>query len=230
MPIFKGGEALYSQTEVSAKITALKAYSAAQDPLTADLFTPLETAVTAYFNASGNLAAPLRDVVKYMYNDIARRTTVYETDWPDNLPTDYPAGYNDVRGCIYDFTELMTVDNATFFAAFVYETPTAPADGGAAEPVPVSNDYLTDWEADITAATTADINEVAALAEWCKNSEGNCDLIDLLEDRGKVLSQKSREEIAADIYIDRGVLEIIQVRGVDVYVPTYLAEGGDTDV
>lgn len=222
---------MYTQAEVSAKITALKTYSVAQDPQTADLFTPVETAVQEYFAAGTNLAGPLRDVVKYMYNDIARRTTVYETDWQDNLPTDYPAGYNDVRSCFYDFAELMTVDNATFFAAFIYETPTAPEGGGTTEPVPVSNDYLTDWEADITSATTVDVNEVAALAEWCKNSEGNCDLIDLLEERGKVLEQKSREEIATDIYISRGVLEIIQTRGIDVYIPTYLTtEGGGGDV
>lgn len=220
---------MYTQAEVNAKIAALEAYSVAQDPVTADLFTPLETAVQKYFAAGTNLSGPLRDVVKYMYNDIARRTTVYETDWPDNLPTDYPDGYNDVRSCLYDFTALMTIGNATFFTAFVYETPTATA-GGTAEPVPVSNPYLTEWTANITASTTGDAGKISALAEWCKNSEGNCDLIDLLEDRGKVLSQKSREEIAADIYIDRGVLEIIQVRGVDVYVPTYLAEGGDTDV
>lgn len=221
---------MYTQAEVNTKITALKTYSVAQDPATADLFTPLETSVQEYFAANANISGPLRDVVKYMYNDIARRTTVYETDWSDNLPTNYPAGYNDVRTCLYDFAELMTVDNATFFAAFVYETPTATA-GSTAEPVPVSNDYLTEWAADITTATTGDAGKILALAEWCKNSEGNCDLIDLLEDRGKVLSQKSREEIAADIYIDRGVLEIIQVRGLDVYIPTYLTtEGGGADV
>lgn len=221
---------MYTQAEIATKITALKTYSVAQDPATADLFTPLETAVQKYFAADTNLSGPLRDVVKYMYNDIARRTTVYETDWPDNLPTDYPDGYNDVRSCLYDFTELMTVDNATFFAAFVYETPTTAA-GGTAEPVPVSNDYLTEWTADITTATTGDAGKISALAEWCKNSEGNCDLIDLLEDRGKVLEQKSREEIATDIYISRGVLEIIQTRGIDVYIPTYLiTEGGGGDV
>ena len=96
--------------------------------------------------------------------------------------------------------------------------------------MPVSNDYLTEWTADITAATTGDAGKISALAEWCKNSEGNCDLIDLLEDRGKVLAQKSREEIAADIYISRGVLEIIRARGLDVYIPTYLAEGGGENV
>ena len=94
---------MYTQAEINAKITALKTYSAAQDPLTVDLFTPLETAVQSYFAASTNIAGPLRDVIKYMYNDIARRTTAYGTDWPDNLPVDYPAGYNDVREmCIRD--------------------------------------------------------------------------------------------------------------------------------
>lgn len=217
---------MYTQAEVNSKITALKTYSAAQDPATADLFAPLETAVQAYFSVGVNLSGPLRDVVKYMYNDISRRTTVYETNWPDNLPTNYPDGYNDVRSCLYDFAELMAMDNATFFAAFVYETPVTLSNDGAAEPVPVSNPYLDRWKANITDATTGDADKIATLAEWCKNSEGNCDLIDLLEDRGKVLSQKSREKIVADIYIDRGVLEIIQVRGIDVYIPTYLIEGG----
>ena len=75
-----------------------------------------------------------------------------------------------------------------------------------------------------------DLNTIAEIVEWCKNSEGNCDLIDLLEDRGKVLEQKSRKEIATDIYISRGVLEIISARGLDVYIPTYLAEGGGENV
>ena len=126
MPIL-GGEILYTQAGVNAKITALKAYSVAQDPATADLFTPLETAVQKYFAAGTNLSGPLRDVVKYMYNDIARRTTVYETDWPDNLPTDYPDGYNDVRGCLYDFAELMTVDNATFFCSVCLRNANSPS-------------------------------------------------------------------------------------------------------
>lgn len=71
---------MYTQAEVNAKITALKTYSVAQDPATADLFTPLEIAVQEYFAANVNISGPLRDVVKYMYNDIARRTTIYETD------------------------------------------------------------------------------------------------------------------------------------------------------
>ena len=47
---------MYTQAEINAKITALKTYSAAQDPLTVDLFTPLETAVQSYFAASTNIA------------------------------------------------------------------------------------------------------------------------------------------------------------------------------
>lgn len=227
---------LVEKSAVTQKLNGLLVYSKSQDAKNAGaieaLFSPVLVAVNSYFDsANPALSSALNDVVQYMYFDINRRTTKYENEFDDNLPTNYPTGYADVTLCFHQFDGLLNVSNAAFFSAFVYEIQDTSGDGGGTtEPVPVSNAYLTQWTADITAAATGDAAKISALAEWCKNSEGNCDLIDLLEDRGKVLTQKSREEIAADIYIDRGVLEIINVRGVDVYVPTYLVEGGDTDV
>lgn len=206
---------MYSESEINAKVAELKAYSAEQDASTAVLFTPLETALSSYFSAS-DLTAALRDVVKYMYNDIQRRTTVYETEWPDNLPTDFPTGYYDLRGCFYDFSQLMTITNAAFYAGFVFST--SPEGGSAVS----SNTYLDAWTAGITSAASSEASAASNVAAWCKDAGGNSDLIDLLEDRGTVVSSMSREEIAEEIYVNRGVLEIINSRGLDVYVPSYL--------
>ena len=60
------------------------------------------------------------------------------------------------------------------------------------------------------------------LAEWCKNSGGSCDLICLLENRGRVLAQMTVKEKAKIIYVDKKLLEVIEQRNLNVYVPTYL--------
>lgn len=146
---------MYSESEINDRVAELKAYSAEQDASTAVLFVPLETALSSYFSAS-DLTEALRDVVKYMYNDIQRRTTVYETEWPDNLPTDFPTGYYDLRGCFYDFSQLMTITDAAFYAGFVFA---ASPEGGSAVS---SNTYLDAWTAGITSAASTEGSAVAS--------------------------------------------------------------------
>lgn len=215
---------MYGKTDVTNKLAELKAYSITEEPLTESLFTPIESAVQAYFNAVVGTAGAFRDVVKYMYNDIFRRTTAYENEFPLNLPTNYPAGYGDIRTCFYNFAMLMEIDNETFYSGFVFESQSAGTGGtgGATVVVPVRNTYLDTWTAAITNAATSNPASVSVLAEWCKNSEGDSDLVDLLEDRGIIIEQKSREEITKIIYNERGLLEVIQTLGISVYIPTLL--------
>lgn len=207
-----------AQTVVD-KLAALKAYSTAQDPLTAGLFAPVETAIATYFsdNAKG-LAAALEEVVKYMYNDISRRTTVYEFEFDMYLASDFPTGYNDITECFYQFKELLAVSESSFFNAFVYG---APEGGEGAAAMPQSNPYLDRWAAEITAALDSDLANVQKLAEWCKNSGGCCDLVCLLENRGRILESKSVKEIAAMIYHDKKLKEVIIARHLIVYLPSY---------
>lgn len=208
------------------KLDALKAYAVAADPATATLFAPVYAAANTYFNGDNSgLAAALEDVVKYMYNDIFRRTTVYENDFEMHFAENYPTGYDDVSKCFYQFCELLTVTESSFFAAFVYGVPEG-ADGedgsGAAAEVPLSNPYLDRWAAEITAAITGDLANVQMLAEWCKNSGGCCDLVCLLENRGRILSSKNVKEIAEVIYNERLLLAVAEARNLKIYVPTYL--------
>lgn len=203
------------------KLAALKAYSTAQDPLTAALFAPVEAAVATYFssNAAG-LSAALEDVVKYMYNDISRRTTVYEFEFDMYLANDFPTGYNDITECFYQFEELLAVSESSFFNAFVYGAPDGAAGEGTTG-APLSNPYLDRWVAEITAALDSDLANVKALAEWCKNSGGCCDLVCLFENRGRTLESKTVKEIAAMIYHDKKLKEVIIARQLIVYLPSY---------
>lgn len=201
---------------------ALKAYSVAADSATESLFEPCYTAVNAYFSGDdAGLSQALEDVVKYLYNDITRRTTEFEHNFDMRLPTDYPTGYNDITECFYKFAELLGTNEQQFFNAFVYGLPEGSGEGGAAQEIPVSNPYLDRWTQEITAATTQDLENVKNLAEWCKNSGGCCDLICLLENRGRVVKQKELKEKARIIYYDKKLLEVATARKLNVYVPSY---------
>lgn len=213
---------MITQNEVITKLDTLKNYSVAVDAATESLFQPVYSAISSYFNASNpELVTALEDVVKYMYNDISRRTTEYEHNYDMHLASDYPDGYDDITKCFYTFTELITVDEATFNDAFVYETP-INEDGTSGEPVPVSNPYLTRWTSEITSAITNDLDKVKNLAEWCKNSGGCCDLICLLEVQGQITKSKPMKEIATIIYQDRKLLDVIASRNLKVYKPTWM--------
>lgn len=210
--------------EVLNKLDALENYSVTVDPATGSLFAPVYNAVAAYFAGDNSgLNAALEDVVKYMYNDISRRTTKREFVFDMRLASDFPVGYDDITKCFYQFEELLTVSESSFFNAFVYGVPEGATseDGGTVAEVPVSNPYLTRWAAEITAAITTDLENVQALAEWCKNSGGCCDLVCLLENQGRILESKTVKEIAAIIYHDRKLSEVITARQLAVYLPSY---------
>lgn len=210
---------IIAKETVLRKFERLKAYSVAANNLTAALFAPVETVITSYFDGNtAGLSAALEDVVKYMYNDVSRRTTVHEFEYDMKLPNDFPVGYNDITECFYQFEELLTVSESSFFNAFVYAEG-ATGEGAAA--IPQSNPYLDRWAAEITTAITGDLENVKALAEWCKNSGGCCDLVCLLENRGRTLESKSVKEIAAIIYYDKKLHEVITARQLEVYLPTY---------
>ena len=211
-----------TRPEIVSKIAALKAYSVARNASTAAVIAPLEAAAADYFDGgSAAVSAACEDVVKYMYNDIARRTTIYEHYFDANLPTEYPTGYDDVTECFADFSGIMAVSNAAFYAAFVSATDPETGVSGI-----VSNTYVDTWVTMLTQAKTGDVAKLNTLAEWCKNSGGSSDVIDLLEDKGNEISSKSREEIAAIIYMDKKLLEVIYARGLSTYVPSYLQGGG----
>lgn len=210
---------MIGSSDVLTKISILKAYSAGVNPLAETFFAPLETAVNSYFTQA-NIETELTNVVKYLYVDIWRRNTVFEYDYPLNLPTNFPTGWADVRQCFYQFSQLMAISNEDFYAAWIFEQP--PLGQPLPDnPVPISNTLIDAWIPEINQAKTTDKSNLVTLAEWCKNSEGDSDIISLLEERGRITSTLLMRQIAEEIYIARGVLEIIKDRNAGVYIPSY---------
>lgn len=208
---------LYTKDQILEKIAVLQAYSEAKDARTAALFTPLISAANTYYGDKSAVSAALEDVVKYMYNDISRRTTVYEQQFDAKLPTNFPVGYDDIRDCFANLEEVMTVSEETFYAAFVFGPDPVTGVTG-----PQSNSYIDSWTALLTSGVTDDLANVKTLADWCCNSGGSADVIDLVEDKGDEVLSLSREEIVSQIYIDKNLLAVINVFRLSTYVPSYL--------
>lgn len=206
---------MISQVEVISKLDSLKEYSALKNTTTGTLFDPVYAEVYSYFSTNQSLKAPLTDCIKYMYNDIWRRNTVYEHDYPLSLPTNYPVGYDDIEKCFYSFSELINITNELFYNAFVFSVPAGTV---------LSNSYLTSWTTEINAAKTGDVSNVSALAEWCKNSEGDSDIISLVEERGTIKSTLTMRQISEEIYINRHMKNVIEFKNAGTYIPSYYKE------
>lgn len=214
------------QSDVVAKITTLKEYSDTTAPKYKSYFDalvkPLETIVTTYFlRDNSSLNAILKELTFWWYCDIARRTTKYTNEFDKGLPTDFPLGYNDLEDCFYKFTELLTIDNETFYQAWVYGEPETDTTG-TGEQVPLSNPYSDKWVAEITAAIKGDITNVQTLSDWVQYASGNSDLVSLFEDEGKITEHLTIKEIANQIYITKKMLNVIITLNLSVYVPSYI--------
>lgn len=226
---------MIAKTEVLNQINALLNYSITQKPQYQSQYTaltqPLLTAVDTYFDTvpEGMIEA-LENYVFQTYCDIHSRSIVYEYPVEGaSFPTDYPEGYNDIRLCFYQFP-LLNVTPEQFDSTWVIGVPEGEDDseGGSTQaPEPISNTYIDLWTAEITAAPKTDVDNIKAVNEWCETNAGSLNLIHLLEDQGRILQSSGTQSVANTIYNEHHLLEVLQSRGYNVYIPTYLKKGGN---
>ena len=217
---------MITKEQVVEKLDTLKEYSVEQDPATEPFFEPVYTAVNSYFSANPSLEDAMRDVIKSLYMDIMNRTTICSNHLDYGLPTNFPKGYNDLEKCFYQFASVFKATEKAVFDAFVYGVPetsaTSTRTGGAGQKVPTANPMLTAWTAEITAAPQTDIDNLNAIAEFCKSGAEGSSLIRLFEDPGKLEQMKSTSDLANIIYIERKATSVIKARKLKTHIPTYL--------
>lgn len=213
---------LYSKQQITEKIDELKEYCKENSPYKNmdgsfdwdSFFVPLYATVNSYFSANmDDVSDEVNYLIQAMYCDILRRTTKYENDdqFNFNISTAYPNGYSDVRNCFYDFSHIMNTNNETFLNSCTLDITTFA----------IESELLDTWISSIATGHASDLQKVTTLAEWCANSGSCCDLINLLEERGKLLEMKGTRENAKIIYIDRHVLDVIRWFSLSSYIPTY---------
>lgn len=225
---------MITKTEVVSKLDELKAYSIQQKPNFETQYTtlmaPLYSAVNSYFDTKPDgIKDLLEEYVFQKYCDICNRGMVWEKPVENEMPTDYPVGYDDARECFYTFESIMNATSEAFFAAWVVGVPTPPegesgGEGGGttpATPEPLSNSLLDVWTPEVQSAPTDDLGRIQTVIDWCASAASSGNMINLLEDQGRVLESKGQKEIAQTIYYDQFLMEVLDARGFDVYVPTY---------
>lgn len=219
---------MITKEQVVEKLDTIKEYSVEQDPATEPFFEPVYTAVNSYFSANPSLEDAMRNVIKCLYMDIINRTTISSNHLDYGLPTNFPKGYNDLEKCFYQFTSIFQTSEKEVFDAFIYGVPetsaTSISTSEAEQKIPTSNPMLTEWTAEITAAPQTDVDNLNAIAEFCKSGAEGSSLIRLFEDPGKLEQMKSTSDLANIIYIERKATSIIKARKLKTYIPTYLKE------
>lgn len=219
---------MITKEQVVEKLDTIKEYSVEQDPATEPFFEPVYTAVNSYFSANPSLEDAMRDVIKSLYMDIMNRTTICSNHLDYGLPTNFPKGYNDLEKCFYQFTSIFQTSEKEVFDAFIYGVPetsaTSISTSEAEQKIPTSNPMLTEWTAEITAAPQTDVDNLNAIAEFCKSGAEGSSLIRLFEDPGKLEQMKSTSDLANIIYIERKATSIIKARKLKTHIPTYLKE------
>ena len=219
---------MITKEQVIEKLDTLKEYSVKQDPATEPFFEPVYTAVNSYFSANPSLEDAMRDVIKSLYMDIMNRTTICSNHLDYGLPTNFPKGYNDLEKCFYQFASVFKATEKAVFDAFVYGVPETSATSisisEVEQKIPTSNPMLTEWTAEITAAPQTDVDNLNAIAEFCKSGAEGSSLIRLFEDPGKLEQMKSTSDLANIIYIERKATSVIKARKLKTHIPTYLKE------
>lgn len=218
---------MITKAQIIEILDRFKAYSVAQQPEYASYFaplmSPLYSAVETYFSTKHpEMEEKLKELVHNMYCDICERNTKNEFNFGNGLPTDFPETYHDIRKCFYQFP-LMDATDVEFHEAWVFGIPTDEMGNPiGTEEIPLSNSLVSLWTGQISSAKQTELNEVISLLDWLQNSSSTNDLPNLLEDTGIILDSPTTQRIGKDIYQTKGLLEVIQTFGFQVYIPSYL--------
>lgn len=241
---------MYTKEQIVAKLEEFLQYSIAQIPTLdyeeketfdsyyTSIVSSGKSSVSSYFSVDrSKFKKPLDDLGLYVHNGIWERNAKWEKEFDMGYRTDYPEYYNDLRKLFYQFDWFMNLTNDDFFNAWVYASPESDDPTMPPEPpVPESNGYISRLKSDlILVATESETGEVVskpiiqqemenidALGTWLETSSGDYSPIMLWEDTGALVSAPTTQDIAKIVFIDRGLLEAVEVLGLPMYIPTYL--------
>nr|DAI35754.1 MAG TPA: hypothetical protein [Caudoviricetes sp.] len=187
------------------------------------LFSPVRAAVTGYFKPGDEkLTASVQYTIHQLALDIMNRETVYEHQ--ELLPSpsmNFPLGYTIVRELFTGggaLTEIYCISGREFNRGYQELDPTGLLP-------PKSNTYLTKWEELLSTARAGELSALGAVASFCESGSYNAGLSMLFENLGGIVASIGKEELAKEIYLDCGYLDVIRTFGLDVHIPTCIKEG-----
>lgn len=220
---------MYTQNQVNNKIDELIAYSVTTDPTNESSYISFgetfKLSVADYFEMDrSSFNDSIRDLRYAMHSDLMVRGSLIETPFDLNLREDAPAGYSDLRNLFYDFP-IMLCTNEEFYNSWVRGTQNVSGgvDGETSTvEVILYNSLFNAWSADLSASPTTELNLINNLVNWIDDSLRTHEGITFWESDYKVISQPENEDIAYDLFINRGFKEVITTLGFREYIPSYV--------
>lgn len=219
---------MFTKKQVLDKITELTNYCKEHGEPTGDYegyINLLIPPITNYFDKPpATLSENVTDLIPKLYNDLILRDTTYEHPIGKPPSTNYPEGYNDISS-IFDgdgvFSEIMDMDAESFLQGFPVEESTDPTTGETSVAVQ-QNMCVTVWTIALVGAMSEDMAKMDAITKFCEQCAFGQELITIFEDRGKSTRTKDGQSLAREIYIEKGIKDVIETFGLDVHIPTYL--------
>lgn len=214
-----------TQSSVLLKIDELVAYVKSQgkdaDKMS-NLMAPLVAAVILYYDE--DITPSVTKAIEAITHGSIRTGIIYTDGSSAGGGSTPPAGWSDVRSIFNDVDKsLMSTSNEVFNASINEVTPPVADGESAAEPYYESS-LVNTWINEYNAAGTSVISSLAAIAQY-GNTIGLGDSIQNLLEPKEVKTVPSLVDIAKDIYLDKGYKELIQTRGLDIYIPSTI--GGE---
>lgn len=217
---------MQTRSEIIAYLNNLLAYAVRQGRNAEKLNTliaPLIEAVNAYYAV--DVTADVAQAIEAITHGLVRTGIVYTDGSSDAGCGAEPAGYSDVRVFFVEANKrLLSTSEEAFNASINEITPESSGENDVAESYYASSlvDNLT---AEYTTNITGVTEYLKAIATY-GNSAGLRNSLQKLLEPKEIKAVPSMSDIAKDIYVDRGYKELIEVYGLDIYIPGSL--GGDS--
>lgn len=216
---------MLKKDEILAQISHLEDISPVE---AGDLFSPLCAAVEAFFAPDSSMNHDVSYTIERVGMDYVNRNIVFENQ--DRLPSfnaNFPPGYHRI-GDIFDangaFADIMSIDDETFVDGF-YEEAAEGAEGagdeGGGSPA-LLHDGIAAWIERIETGKSAALAKMKTLADFCESGSSGFTLANFFEDLGQPVHVPDNKEAAQKVYREIGWQEIIDIFGLDVFVPSYL--------
>lgn len=213
-----------TQSSVLLKIDELVAYAVGQGKDSAKMYklmAPVAAAVIIYYDV--DITPSVTKAIEAITHGSIRTGIIYTDGSSAGGGGTPPAGWSDVRSIFNDVDKsLMSTSNEVFNASINEVTPPVADGESAAEPYYESS-LVNTWINEYTVAGTSVISSLAAIAQY-GNTIGLGNSIQNLLEPKEVKTVPSLLDIAKDIYFNKGYKELIQTRGLNIYIPT--AAGG----
>lgn len=210
-----------TKTSVLKHVDELVAYATSQGKDVGKLQTlidPLRSAITGYYSV--DIGKSVSKAIEAIIHGSIRTGIVYEDGSSagsgGSVP---PAGWDDVRALFTAVDKSLMETTKEVFNASINEVTPPMVEGESDPPEPYYESNLVNAWINTYSGSSSGI--IASLMEITKysNSIGLDDVLQTLLEPKEIKAVPNLVDIAKNIYLDKGYKELIQRRGLSIYVP-----------